>query len=129
MDRIDLHIELSPVTYSDLRSDKTEESSAEVRKRVIAAREIQAERFKGTPIVCNAHIPPGKIHQWCKITSDADDLLGSVYERLNISARSHDKILKVARTIADLENAEIIGRKHIAAAIQFRSLDRDIMIN
>ncbi len=127
MDRIDLHIELSPVTYSDLRSDKKEESSAEVRKRVIAAREIQAERFKGTSIVCNAHIPAGKIHQWCKITSEADDLLRSIYERLNISARSHDKILKVARTIADLENAEIIGRKHIAAAVQFRSLDRDIM--
>ncbi len=127
MDRIDLHIELSPVTYSDLTSDKEEESSAEVRKRVIDARKIQEERFKGTSIVCNAHIPAGKIHQWCRITPDADDLLRSIFERLNISARSHDKILKVARTIADLENCGIIDRKHIAAAVQFRSLDRDII--
>ena len=124
LDRFDLHIEVAPVEYQDLSSDIKEESSADIRKRVTAAREIQLERFKGTGITCNAGITPDKLREYCKMTDDADKFIGEAFDRLGLSARAYDRILKVARTAADLAGSEIIEKQHISAAIQLRSLDR-----
>ena len=124
LDRFDLHIDVAPVEYADLSSAAHEESSAEIRKRVIAARKIQEERFKGTGILCNALITPDKLREFCPMDSDAEKLMESVFDRLGLSARAYDRIMKVARTIADLDGSETIKKQHVAAAAQFRSLDR-----
>ena len=124
LDRFDLHIEVSPVEYQDLSSDSKEESSADIRKRVTAARNIQNERFSGTGINCNANITPDKLREFCVMSSAADKFVGEAFDRLGLSARAYDRILKVARTIADLGKSEIIEKEHISAAIQLRSLDR-----
>ncbi|MGN0613989.1 MAG: YifB family Mg chelatase-like AAA ATPase, partial [Porcipelethomonas sp.] len=124
LDRFDLHIEAAPVEYQDLSSNAEEESSAEVRKRVTAARNIQNERFKGTGINCNANITPDKLRKFCTMSESADKFIGSAFDRMGLSARAYDRILKVARTIADLAGSEVIEKEHVSAAIQFRSLDR-----
>lgn len=124
LDRFDLHIEVAPVEFSDLSSSKKEESSKQIRKRVQAAKEIQNERFKNTGIHCNAWITPDKLAGYCVMDMAAKKLLKLVFEGLGLSARAYDRILKVARTIADLEQKEVIGKDHIAAAAQYRSLDR-----
>ena len=124
LDRFDLHIEASPVEYHDLSSDIKEESSADIRKRVTAAREIQNQRFSGTGINCNANITPDKLREYCKMDSDADKFVGEAFDKLGLSARAYDRLLKVARTIADLSGSEIINRQHVSSAIQMRSLDR-----
>ena len=124
LDRFDLHIEVSPVEYSDLASTEKEEPSSEVRKRVMAARKIQEERFRGTSITCNALITPDKLQEMCPMDDMAERLIKGVFDRLGLSARAYDRILKVARTIADIDNSEIIRKQHVAAAAQYRSLDR-----
>ena len=124
LDRFDLHIEASPVEYADLSSTAKEESSAEVRKRVIAARKIQEERFRGTDITCNALITPDKLQKMCPMDEPAQMLMKGVFDKLGLSARAYDRILKVARTIADIDNSEVIKKQHVAAAAQYRSLDR-----
>ncbi len=124
LDRFDLHIEVAPVEFNDISSDKKEESSAEIRKRVSAARDIQNERFKGTPINCNAKITPDRLNTFCPMDDKAKAFIGKAFDRLGLSARAYDRILKVARTIADLNGSEKIEKEHISAAIQFRSLDR-----
>ncbi len=124
LDRFDLHIEAAPVEYQDLSSTAKEETSAEIRKRVTAARNIQTERFKGTGINCNANITPDKLREYCVLSDAADKFIGNAFDKLGLSARAYDRILKVARTIADLSGSEIIQKEHISAAIQFRSLDR-----
>ncbi len=124
LDRFDLHIEAAPVEYQDLSSDVKEEPSESIRKRVTAARDIQNERFKDTGINCNANITPDKLREYCVLSDDADKFVGNAFDRLGLSARAYDRILKVARTIADLEGCDIIEKKHVATAIQFRSLDR-----
>ena len=124
LDRFDVHIEVAPVEYADLSSTKKEESSASIRERVQAARDIQNKRFAGTSITCNARITPDMLHKFCPTTSQADSLLENVFDKLGLSARAYDKIMKVARTIADMDGAEIIDKKHISTAIQYRSLDR-----
>lgn len=124
LDRFDLHIEASPVEYQDLSATTKEESSAEIRKRVTAARDIQNKRFAGTGINCNANITPDKLREFCILSETADKFIGSAFDKLGLSARAYDRILKVSRTIADLAGSEIIQKEHIAAAIQFRSLDR-----
>lgn len=124
LDRFDLHIEVSPVEYQDLSSDVKEESSAEIRKRVTAARNIQNKRFEGTGINCNANITPDKLREFCAMSEAADKFVGSAFDRLGLSARAYDRILKVARTAADLSGSEIIEKEHVSAAIQLRSLDR-----
>ncbi|MCQ2460427.1 MAG: YifB family Mg chelatase-like AAA ATPase [Ruminococcus sp.] len=129
LDRFDLHIEVAPVEFEDLSSTKKEESSAEIRKRVSAARKIQEERFKGTGITCNALITPDKLQEMCPMDDAAETLLKGVFDRLGLSARAYDRIMKVARTIADIDNSEIIRKQHIAAAAQFRSLDRKYWSN
>lgn len=98
------------------------ESSEQIRERVQAAREIQKKRFAGTEIFCNAQIPAGQIQKYCVMEEAAEVLIRSAFERLGLSARSYDRLLKVGRTIADLAKSEIILRRHMAAAIQYCSL-------
>ena len=124
LDRFDLHIEVAPVEFDDLSSKVKEESSASIRERVIAARKIQEQRFKGTAITCNALITPDKLQEFCPMDDGAEKIMHSVFDRLGLSARAYDRILKVARTIADIDGSEVIRKPHVAAAAQFRSLDR-----
>jgi magnesium chelatase family protein len=124
LDRFDLHIEVAPVEFEDLASKAHEESSAEIRRRVIAARKIQEERFRGTSITCNALITPDKLQELCPMDDGAETMMKSVFDALGLSARAYDRILKVARTIADISGCEVISRRHVAEAAQYRSLDR-----
>ncbi len=124
LDRLDLHIEVPPVDYDALKSTTGEESSSSVRERVNRAREIQNKRYAGTGITCNARLLPGMLSSFCHLTTEAENLLKASFDRLGLSARAYDRILKVARTVADLEGSEDIEVTHIAQAIQFRSLDR-----
>lgn len=125
MDRIDIHIEVVPVAISEMTSTEKAESSAEIRKRVIAAREIQLRRFEGLDIHCNAMMNSAMLRRFAPLDKVCSTLLESAMNRLNLSARAYDRIIKVARTIADLEGKENIEPSHITEAIGFRSLDRD----
>ncbi len=124
LDRIDLHVEVPPVDYTALSSTAHEESSADIKKRVNKARQIQLERYKGTGITCNAALTPALMKKFCRMSDDASKYLELSFERLGMSARAYDRILKVARTIADLDSSKIIEKSHIFSAISFRSLDR-----
>ncbi len=124
LDRLDIHIEVPPVDYEDLSAKTKSESSAEIKKRVDAARQIQRERFKGTSTTCNAKMTPAQTRQFCVVTDRANELLKNAFDRLGLSARAYDKILRVARTVADLDGSDEIDVQHISRAIQFRSLDR-----
>lgn len=124
LDRFDIHIEVPPVEFESISSAGKEESSAQIRERVQKAREIQNSRFRGTGISCNARITPELLPEVCIMTDRARDTLKNVFERMGLSARAYDRILKVARTIADMNGAEAIDKAHIAQAVQFRSLDR-----
>lgn len=124
LDRFDIHLEVAPVEFTDLSSTQKEESSAAIRQRVQAARDIQIKRFKGTGITCNARITPDLLHEFCPVTNAANDFLENVFDKLGLSARAYDKIMKVARTIADMADKEVIDKEHIALAVQYRSLDR-----
>ena len=125
MDRIDLHVEVTPVTREELFSEQRSEPSASIRERVIRAREIQAERFKGMGIYTNTMMTSSMLRTLCPLSADVRRLLDSAMERLQLSARAYDRIIKVARTIADLEGAEQITIPHISEAITYRSLDRE----
>jgi magnesium chelatase family protein len=127
LDRIDIHIEVPAVKYRDLADRAEGESSSLIAGRVEAAREIQLERFKGTRVHCNAQMMPRQIRKYCEPDSGGHRLLELVTERLGLSARAYTRILKVARTIADLEGRENLLEQHIAEAIQYRSLDRKPM--
>ncbi len=124
LDRLDIHIEVPPVDYKALNSDRKEETSAQIRERVNKARMIQRERYKGTDISCNARLTSPMIKKYCVMTDEANRYLEMSFERLGMSARAYDRILKVARTAADLEGSNIIEKSHIFTAISFRSLDR-----
>lgn len=124
LDRIDIHIEAPSIRYRDIKAESTGEPSAIIRERVEKAREIQQERFKGTRIFANSQMTPRMLKKFCKLDGDSSNLLGMAIERLGLSARAHDRILKIARTIADLEGAESIKSRHIGEAIQYRTLDR-----
>ena len=124
LDRIDLHIEVPPVEYVELSSNSSEETSAQIRERVNKARQIQTERYKRTNITCNARLTPSMLKKFCVLSDDASKYLALSFDRLGLSARAYDRILKVARTIADLEGSELIEKNHIFFAISFRSLDR-----
>ena len=126
LDRIDLHVEVTPVTFSALASKETIESSANIRDRVMAARSIQANRYKGkTGIYSNAQIGSKEMKEICQLNDAGQRLLKNAMEKLSLSARAYDRILKVARTVADLANSEHIMPEHIAEAIHYRSLDRE----
>ncbi len=129
LDRFDLHIEVAPVEYEHLASTAKEEPSRVIRERVQKARDIQSRRFRGTKITCNAQITPDIIHEVCPLTPDADDTLRGVFDRLGLSARAYDKIMKVSRTIADMEGCEVIDRRHISSAVRYRTLDRKFWQN
>lgn len=126
LDRIDIHIEVTPVKFDELSDKRPAESSHDVRERVIKARLVQEERFKKSPgIYCNAQMTKQMINLYCEIDQAGQALLKRAMERLGLSARAYDRILKVSRTIADLANSENILAEHLAEAIQYRSLDRD----
>lgn len=126
LDRIDIHIEVTPVPFEKLTEERTVESSKEVRERVIKAREIQTNRFKDFEnIHYNAQINTKLLKQFCALSDESKELLKTAMDRLNLSARAYDRILKVSRTIADLENEPSILPLHISEAIQYRSLDRE----
>lgn len=126
LDRIDIHIEVTPVPFEKLADDRKAESSVEIRKRVTKAREIQTSRFETIEnIHYNAQMSSKLIREYCALDEQSKELLKTAMERLNLSARAYDRILKVARTIADLDDAPNIITSHIAEAIQYRSLDRD----
>ena len=125
MDRIDIHIEVVPVSISEMTSDVCGESSAQIRERVIRAREIQRRRFEGLDIHCNAMMNSAMLRRFAPLDKASSQLLEMAMTRLNLSARAYDRIIKVARTIADLEAKESIESSHIAEAIGYRSLDRE----
>lgn len=126
LDRIDLHVEVTPVAFSALAIQKAGENSATIRERVIRAREVQSERYNNSPgIYCNAQISSKMLKEICVIDGAGQQLLKSAMDKLNLSARAYDRILKVARTIADLSGSENIKTEFLAEAIQYRSLDRE----
>ncbi len=126
LDRIDLHIEVTPVSFDQMTADRKTESSADIRERVIKAREIQSKRFEEIEnVYSNAMMPSQMVKKMCSINTAGKTLLKTAMEKLGLSARAYDRILKVSRTIADLAESEEIQIEHIAEAIQYRSLDRD----
>jgi len=124
LDRIDMHLEVRGVQFDSLQSRAAGPSSEELRKRVIAAREIQTKRFRGGPTRCNAGMASKEIAQHCALDADSVSLLKHKFDDKGLSARSYDRILKVARTLADLDNAERIGLEHVAQALGFRQMDQ-----
>ncbi|MCK0204687.1 hypothetical protein MWN40_02760 [Ornithobacterium rhinotracheale] len=125
LDRIDLHIEVVPVPFEKLSAERNGETSEQIRNRVIAAREIQENRYKDTEHVhYNAQMGPKQLDEFCVLDDASYTLLKNAMDKLNLSARAYDRILRVARTIADLDKAENISSAHLAEAIQYRSLDR-----
>lgn len=126
LDRIDLHVEVTPVSFQELSSQPKGENSAAIRERVMHARQIQSERFKEQEgIFANAQMNSKLLREICRLQPAGESLLKTAMEKLNLSARAYDRILKVSRTIADLENANEIETHHVAEAIQYRSLDRE----
>ena len=128
LDRIDLHINVPSVPYEQLKDRKPAESSERIRERVNRARDIQKRRYAGTGVYCNAQLLPGMMRDCCPLTEEARLLMEGAFDRLGLSARSYDRILKVARTIADLAGEEQISELHAAEAIQYRSLDREALL-
>ena len=127
LDRIDLHIEVPQVKFREMSAAQPGEPSAQIRARVIAARKLQHARFAGKKhITCNARMGSRELKTFCELDEPTRDLLKQAMTEYNLSARAYDRILKVARTIADLAGAEKINSDHISEAIQFRSLDRQL---
>ena len=124
LDRIDIHIEVASVKYKDLESTKAEESSSLIRDRVNRTRNVQVERYKDVKIYSNSQLQPAMLNKFCRLDDKGRDLLRNAFEKLGLSARAHSRILKVARTIADMDGSEDIKVTHVAEAIQYRSLDR-----
>lgn len=124
LDRLDIHVEVPPVDYQEMSGVGNVESSATIKQRVATARRLQQERYAADGITCNARLTPALLRRHCALTPDADRLLGAAYDKLGLSGRSYDRLLKVSRTIADLDSCEAISADHIAEAIQYRNMDR-----
>ena len=124
LDRIDIQIEVTPVKYKKLDSQENIETSKDIKRRVDKARQIQRDRYKEEKIYSNSQLTPKLIEKYCKLDKTGRDILQSAFEKLGLSARAYGRILKVARTIADLDDSENIEQRHIAEAIQYRSLDK-----
>ncbi|MDA8433574.1 MAG: YifB family Mg chelatase-like AAA ATPase, partial [Nitrospiraceae bacterium] len=124
LDRIDIHIEVPAVPYKELSADYTGEKSEDIRLRVVATRDVQLGRFQGEKIYCNGQMKTRHIKKYCRLKEDALSLLEAAMQKLGLSARAYARILKLSRTIADLEGSEAIGSHHISEAIQYRTLDR-----
>jgi len=117
-------MEVLPISFRDLKKETKEESSAEIRKRVEAARARQEKRYKGTVFFCNSEVPGGEVKKYCTLTESAKRRIEEAYERLSLSARSYHRILKTARTIADLAGTEHIEETHVSEALMYREPDR-----
>lgn len=128
LDRIDLMVEMPPVAYDDLDNAAPAESSADIKKRVVKAHQIQLERFKGEGIYFNAQMDAAQIEKYCQLQSRDKEVLRSAFERMELSARAYHKILKLARTAADLAGEDQIGLKHLLEVLQYRSLDRKYLL-
>jgi magnesium chelatase family protein len=126
MDRIDIHIEVPAIKFNEIASDTLGEPSSAIRERVTRARTIQQDRFQSDSIYANAQMKPRHIRKHCKIDESCTTLMESAMSRLGLSARAYNRILKVSRTIADIEGSEQIASHHISEAIQYRSLDRKV---
>jgi magnesium chelatase family protein len=125
LDRIDLHVEVTPVAFHELSSQQSTEPSESIRSRVIKARAVQTERFKNKAgLYANAQMGASDLKKICQLNETSQQLLKQAMEKLNLSARAYDRIIKVSRTIADLDESESIKTEHIAEAIQYRNLDR-----
>lgn len=124
LDRIDIQLEVPRLKPEELSVLPTGETSAAIRERVVKARDLQQQRFKGTGVFANARMTPKQVKDFCRLDQEAAGLLKSAIIHLKLSARAYDKLLKLSRTIADLENSETIQARHIAEATQYRSLDR-----
>ena len=124
LDRIDIHLEVSSVRYDKLNSNVSVETSSQIRQRVNSARKIQQERYKEFGIYSNAELSPKLIEKYCKLNSKSSNILETAFKNLGLTARAYGRILKVARTIADLDGSNEIQTNHLAEAIQYRSLDR-----
>jgi len=126
LDRIDIHLEVIPVPFDKLQNQPKSEGSSEIRQRVIAARQIQSERFKNVDgVYCNAQMSSKQLRTYSQPDEAGSQILKTAMEKLGLSARAYDRILKVARTIADLEGSENVQSYHLSEAIQYRSLDRE----
>ncbi len=123
LDRIDIHIEVSPVEYNDLKGDREEESSLIIRERVKRARDIQINRYRNQRIFNNSQIPNKDIKKYCKLTNSSENIMNQAFKKYKFSGRTYNKLLKVSRTIADLDGEEVIQDKHILEAIRYRTLD------
>lgn len=124
LDRIDIQVEVNAVTYEQLRHDSAGISTAQMRETIEKAREKQKERFKGTNLLFNSEIPPSKLHEYCEMEKEAETFLSTAFDKLGLSARAYDRILKVARTAADMDGKPHIEKNHIATAVRFRTLDK-----
>lgn len=124
LDRMDVQIEVGSLTLEQLQKKSDGEKSDEIRRRVVAAREIMMKRYEGTGIYANAHLTPAMIREYCVLDDEASDVMKAAFDRLGLSARGYDRILKLSRTIADLDGCETIKKHHVARAVQLRSLDR-----
>jgi magnesium chelatase family protein len=120
LDRVDIYIETPSLEFDELRENTRGETSAEIRLRVNSAREIQRQRYSGSSLGCNAHIGTKQLSRYCALSPECESLMRNAYNRLSMTARSYDRILRVARTIADLENEARIAPAHLAEAIQYR---------
>jgi magnesium chelatase family protein len=126
LDRVDIHIEVPRLARDDLLTPAESEPSGAVRERVQSARDRQAERFAGSGIVCNAHMRPRDIKVFCPLDEEVTAFLSNAIDQLGLSARAFDRVVKLSRTIADLDGAEQIALPHVAEAIQYRGLDRKL---
>ena len=124
LDRIDMQVNVQRVAFADLNSDERAESSADIKRRVMAARKLQLERFRGENIFANADMNHSQLEKFCRLSPDANNLLAQVFRQLKLSARAHDRLLKVARTIADLANSPQIELAHLAEAVQYRGIEQ-----
>ena len=124
LDRFDIHIEVPALPFHQLTSNQKNESSAEIRKRVNSVRAIQVERYKKEGIYCNAQLKAKQIRKYCSLDEEQNKIMKAAFDSLKLSARAYDRILKVARTIADLDNSDKIQSHHLAEAIQYRTMDR-----
>lgn len=124
LDRIDLHVELPALVPGDYEAGAVGETTAVIRTRIAAARERQQARFRGTPLAANAEMSARQVRRFCTVTAEAQRLLAAAMQRLGLSARGHDRVLKVARTITDLAGEEVVGTAQVAEAVQYRGLDR-----
>ena len=128
MDRIDIQVDVPAVPYKDLAGGRSAESSETIRHRVVAARNTQLRRFFDEHIYSNAQMGPRHIRKYCVLTPDCEKIMENAVTKLGFSARGYDRILKVARTIADLDGAEDLEPKHLSEAVQYRTLDRNLWL-